>query len=528
MLKPHLPYKFIFFIVMTALTVTVRAQSLSAPYRFYKAGDYELAEKVFRAKVKNTKEKAALNYGLGLVLSEDKYEKRDYYKAFGYLRTAQKSYALMKDEERAKTLANYGFEGKDIDGRLELVINKAFEEVAKANTEDEYDKFISRYGAATAELTDSAKVLKGLLTLEKERLAYEKVRHMQSIRVLADFIKLHPSSPYADTAYLVISDTAAIKKQYFSSGKIADIEAFCALGARYAATLTGKDSTEMRIAAIMDTTDVYENGPLDFRLGYIYRVPYTHNARKLFIKMAMEIEDADKALLFIQENRSLFKRKRQKRSPLEDNFRFDIDKLINYYIDLKTTKQPQPEIIYTADSTARFTDLRISSDQKIIAAYDATRRIWRIREKNDTAWVAASQQTKVPSKNASAHATITSEKDRTNVGCALYSLDLWALVRTADGKTQRTNLGPKINSRYDEKNPVLSDDERTLYFTTDGRYGLGESNIFKAYRLRDDSWTEWSEPEYVTYVRGAATLISPDGGRVYWVEGNAVYCAKIK
>ncbi|MFN0047490.1 MAG: OmpA family protein [Cytophagales bacterium] len=56
------------------------------------------------------------------------------------------------------------------------------------------------------------------------------------------------------------------------------------------------------------------------------------------------------------------------------------------------------------------------------------------------------------------------------------------------------NLGKNINTRATEAAPFLASDDKTLYFTSDGRGGYGGSDIYITRRL-DDSWVKWSEPE---------------------------------
>lgn len=57
------------------------------------------------------------------------------------------------------------------------------------------------------------------------------------------------------------------------------------------------------------------------------------------------------------------------------------------------------------------------------------------------------------------------------------------------------NLGKVINTAGDEADPFMPmDDDMTLYFSTDGRRGYGEKDIYITKRL-DDSWTKWSEPQ---------------------------------
>lgn len=56
------------------------------------------------------------------------------------------------------------------------------------------------------------------------------------------------------------------------------------------------------------------------------------------------------------------------------------------------------------------------------------------------------------------------------------------------------NLGSAINSRFQELTPSLSDDGKTLYFSSNGGRGSGSFDIYTSTRL-DDSWTNWSTPE---------------------------------
>src|SRR4030095_268068 len=72
--------------------------------------------------------------------------------------------------------------------------------------------------------------------------------------------------------------------------------------------------------------------------------------------------------------------------------------------------------------------------------------------------------------------------------------DLWVSVKTADGWGNPVNLGNVINTPYSERSPFLHPDGKTLYFSSDGHYGLGSLDVFKSVRLNDTSWTEWSEP----------------------------------
>lgn len=65
------------------------------------------------------------------------------------------------------------------------------------------------------------------------------------------------------------------------------------------------------------------------------------------------------------------------------------------------------------------------------------------------------------------------------------------------------NLGPKINTRGDEKTPFIHSDSETLYFSSGpnkkgdgGHFGFGGMDIF--YTRKDDKG-EWTEPENIGY-----------------------------
>ncbi len=55
------------------------------------------------------------------------------------------------------------------------------------------------------------------------------------------------------------------------------------------------------------------------------------------------------------------------------------------------------------------------------------------------------------------------------------------------------NLGPAINTAFQEMSPSLSADGKYLYFSTNGRKGYGSFDVFFSERL-DDTWINWSPP----------------------------------
>lgn len=72
--------------------------------------------------------------------------------------------------------------------------------------------------------------------------------------------------------------------------------------------------------------------------------------------------------------------------------------------------------------------------------------------------------------------------------------DIYITTKTSYGWSEPINLGSVINTSYAERSPFLHPDGKTLYFSSDGHYGLGGLDVFKSVRLNEGSWTQWSEP----------------------------------
>ena len=99
--------------------------------------------------------------------------------------------------------------------------------------------------------------------------------------------------------------------------------------------------------------------------------------------------------------------------------------------------------------------------------------------------------------------------------------DIWVSVKTDSGWGIPVNPGAVINTPYSERSPFLHPDGKTLYFSSNGHFGLGSLDVFKSVRLNDSSWTDWSEPvnlgkEINTAGYDVAYKISTDGNYAYF------------
>ena len=75
--------------------------------------------------------------------------------------------------------------------------------------------------------------------------------------------------------------------------------------------------------------------------------------------------------------------------------------------------------------------------------------------------------------------------------------DIWKSALQDNGQWGAPqNLGPAINTPYDESSPYIHADNRTLYFASNGWPGFGDKDIFKS---RLDSAGRWQHPVNLGY-----------------------------
>ena len=80
------------------------------------------------------------------------------------------------------------------------------------------------------------------------------------------------------------------------------------------------------------------------------------------------------------------------------------------------------------------------------------------------------------------------------------------------------NLGPVINTPGNEKSPFLHSDSKTLYFSSDGRRGVGGYDIYYSRQLENNLW---GEPKNIGFPINTAEdelgfVVSTDGKKAYF------------
>ncbi|NLE35118.1 MAG: hypothetical protein GX622_08445 [Bacteroidales bacterium] len=99
------------------------------------------------------------------------------------------------------------------------------------------------------------------------------------------------------------------------------------------------------------------------------------------------------------------------------------------------------------------------------------------------------------------HATMSSDGKKifftSNRKESLGGLDIFMSVRDSSGNWgPAMNLGPEINTVYNEQTPFLANNDRTLFFSSRGHFNIGGYDIFRS-DLDDNG--NWSTPVNVGY-----------------------------
>lgn len=114
--------------------------------------------------------------------------------------------------------------------------------------------------------------------------------------------------------------------------------------------------------------------------------------------------------------------------------------------------------------------------------------------------------------------------------------DIYVCKKQPDGSWgEAINLGPDINTEFDEEGPYIHADGRTLFFSSKGHKSMGGFDIFKT--VYDDN--KWSEPENIGYPLNTAGddiffVLSADGTKGYFTSrregglgGSDIYTVEV-
>ncbi len=100
--------------------------------------------------------------------------------------------------------------------------------------------------------------------------------------------------------------------------------------------------------------------------------------------------------------------------------------------------------------------------------------------------------------------------------------DIWKSTLTSKGWGPPENLGPNINTAFNEQSPFIHADNNTLYFCSNGWPGMGNQDLFVT-RMGNDG--KWGKPENLGYPINThgdetALTLSADGATAFFASNN--------
>ena len=148
--------------------------------------------------------------------------------------------------------------------------------------------------------------------------------------------------------------------------------------------------------------------------------------------------------------------------------------------------------------------ISLSYDGKVLFIYkddNGDGNIYVSYYKDDEWTVPEKLPAEINSKYRESHACISADGNTiyftSNRPGGYGGLDIYKCEKLTNGKwSKAVNLGPKINTEYDEESPFILPDGVTLYFASKGHESMGGFDIFTS-TLSDDG--VWSTPENIGF-----------------------------
>lgn len=104
----------------------------------------------------------------------------------------------------------------------------------------------------------------------------------------------------------------------------------------------------------------------------------------------------------------------------------------------------------------------------------------------------------------------------------LGGLDIYVSEKVGNDWGPARNLGPGINTAYDEESPIMLADGKTLYFSSEGHQNMGGFDIFYAVQQPNKMWSTPVNVGYPINSTGENLLYVPykDGSEAYYAQAR--------
>lgn len=192
--------------------------------------------------------------------------------------------------------------------------------------------------------------------------------------------------------------------------------------------------------------------------------------------------------------------------------------------------QPAQNIGEVVNTEFHSSTLALSADGQTLFIYqdDNNGDIFESTRKEDESWTFPQSMSENINSEGFKESSISISPDETILFFASDrpggegGIDIYYSVKDRDGEWGRSkNLGPRINTEFDDDGPFIDYDGKTLYFSTQGRKGMGGYDIFKS--EYDSANNEWTEPENLGFPINTPDddiyfVSTPDGKRGYYAS----------
>lgn len=101
-------------------------------------------------------------------------------------------------------------------------------------------------------------------------------------------------------------------------------------------------------------------------------------------------------------------------------------------------------------------------------------------------------------------------------------MDIWKSVFENGKWSKPENLGPEINTEWDEMSPFIHFDDRTLYFASNRSEGMGGKDIFMSRKTSDGRWGKPTNLGYPINTDGDENnlIVSADGHTAFFASNR--------
>ena len=568
--------KIVIFLIISLLAQNLKAQNLAKAFDLLEKQEFVKCEKILKKAILKRKETLAAKFGLVRLYSLAAYKKHNYAKAYRHLRTVEKRYFRLKETAKKELSEKYGINKEAIVSLKKKIVNKEFDTALKSGETKAFESFVYTYKG-----TPQADSMQQKLYA----IHYEVAENQHSIVAYKNFLKHYPQAPQAievEKKYKIL--WKQLYQKYATDGEMSSLQlfqekypdypyfdAYSAQNVRLA-----QEARDLRI----NTGTNFSEADLE---SFIKRAAPRETAYVALMKILAPLfsaKDWKSAKRQLQKYHTYFKNEPRFAQLLTILDKKDEKITIQVLSQALNSTADEYMPVVTADGKtmyfcARNRDDNLGGEDIFMAHYESD--IWQpatlIRdlsspvyheapvsvsadgntllmfynssiykvEKEYSGWSEIQPMEMINSPFWEADAMFSSDgnavifvSDRPGAigtyhpanqgfhGSSNGNIDIYVSVKKGNSWSKPINLGRQINTPYCDRSPFLHPDMKTLYFSSDGRAGLGGLDIYKSVRLSDSSWTQWSEP---VHLGKAINTPNNDWGYKISTDGRLAYFA---